>query len=110
MINTRTEQLLSINQAAAWLGRKTGKRTHLSTIYRWIKGGVEGVRLETVPIGAVMYTSEEALQRFFEAVAAARSQNSGVHPARQAQPSSTARKASPATKARTKAILDDAGI
>jgi hypothetical protein len=46
-----------------------GKRTHLSTILRWILEGTRGpsgetVRLEAVRLGSRWMTSREALQRF----------------------------------------------
>lgn len=41
-----------------------GLATHPSTIYRWAKTGLRGVRLETIRIGGALCTSLEALQRF----------------------------------------------
>lgn len=66
MIDHRHEHLLTLAQAAATLPRFSGKRIHVSTIYRWSSRGLRGVRLETLRVGGRMCTSEEALQRFFE--------------------------------------------
>jgi hypothetical protein len=49
-----------------WMPRPRGKRLHVSTIFRWAQRGVHGAVLETIRIGGTLYTSEEALLRFFE--------------------------------------------
>lgn len=51
-------------------------RPHVSAIWRWCRKGLKTagggrVRLEHVRIGGRIYTSNEAMQRFFAAVAAA---------------------------------------
>jgi hypothetical protein len=48
-----------------------GKRTHLSTLVRWVTRGAPGpqgdrIRLEAVRIGGRWMTSREAIQRFAE--------------------------------------------
>jgi hypothetical protein len=50
---------------------RQGKRTHLSTVLRWILDGVkspagETVRLEGIRLGGRWMTSREAIQRFAE--------------------------------------------
>jgi hypothetical protein len=50
--------------------RPGGKRLHKSTAFRWRNPGVRGERLETIRIGGTLYTSAEALQRFFERLSA----------------------------------------
>jgi hypothetical protein len=50
---------------------RNGKKTHLSTLLRWITRGAkapsgERVRLEAVRLGGRWMTSREALQRFAE--------------------------------------------
>jgi len=73
MISWREEELLSLTDAAKQLpGRAGGKRPHVSTLYRWVLKGMRGVRLEALPMGGMLYTSVEALQRFFAALARAR--------------------------------------
>src|SRR4051794_17343708 len=46
--------------------RRAGRKTAISTLYRWSKSGCRGVVLETIQVGATRCTSREALQRFFE--------------------------------------------
>ncbi len=68
MMNIDSEELLTLSTAATRLpyGR-AGKSVHVATLHRWAsRNGVRGVRLETVRIGGVRYTSAEALQRFIE--------------------------------------------
>jgi hypothetical protein len=69
MIDSTCESLLTLAQAADELPRRRrGKKTHLSTLYRWATAGCRGIRLETIQIGATRCTSREALQRYFEAL------------------------------------------
>jgi hypothetical protein len=73
---------------------RTGKKTHLSTLLRWISRGCRGpagalVRLEGIRIGNRWHTSREALQRFAEAL---------TPPLKDAQASPAPR--SPATRSR----------
>src|SRR3954470_15760057 len=67
MIDSISEAIFPLSQAADELPRRRrGRKTHVSTLYRWATAGCRGVRLETVQIGATRCTSREALQRFFE--------------------------------------------
>src|SRR3954451_11871564 len=67
MIDSTAETLLSLAQAAEQLPRRRrGRKTHVSTLYRWTTAGCRGVRLDTIQVGATRCTSREALQRFFE--------------------------------------------
>lgn len=52
------ETRLRLSQAAQ------RQNVSVSTVYRWHYRGVRGVRLETYVVGAVRYTSAEALERF----------------------------------------------
>jgi hypothetical protein len=67
MIDIHRERILTPAQAARVRppGRK-GRPTNVATVYRWIKKGVRGVKLEGIRIGGSLYTSQEALQRFAE--------------------------------------------
>jgi hypothetical protein len=52
---------------------RSGKKTHISTLVRWIKEGAksptgEVVRLEAARLGSRWVTSLEALQRFSQAL------------------------------------------
>lgn len=42
-------------------------RVSLATLHRWRQKGVRGVKLETVLIGGLRYTSREAIARFIAA-------------------------------------------
>jgi hypothetical protein len=67
MINTTEEKPIPLAQAAADLPcRRRGRKTNISTLYRWATTGCKGVVLETIQIGGTRCTSREALQRFFE--------------------------------------------
>ena len=43
------------------------RRVSLATLHRWRQKGVRGVKLETVLIGGLRYTSREAIARFITA-------------------------------------------
>jgi hypothetical protein len=52
---------------------RRGRKTHISTLLRWITRGARApsgqlVRLEAIRLGNRWHTSEEALQRFGEAL------------------------------------------
>jgi hypothetical protein len=68
VIDSSCESLLTLAQAAAELPRRRGRKTNLSTLYRWTQAGCRGVQLESIQIGGTRCTSREALQRFFEAL------------------------------------------
>jgi hypothetical protein len=65
VIDISAENLITFSTAAKLRPPSRGGRpTHTSTIWRWASRGIRGVRLETIRLGAVTYTSVEALQRF----------------------------------------------
>jgi hypothetical protein len=74
MFDTTTEKPIPLAEATKLIppGRQ-GKRTHLSTLLRWILSGARNpagdrVRLQAVRIGGRWMTSRESLQRFAEAL------------------------------------------
>ena len=71
MIDISQEHILSLPQATAALPKVDGKRVHVSSIWRWCRKGLSGVRLEHVKIGGRLCTSREALNRFANALAEA---------------------------------------
>ena len=74
MIDTTLEKPITLTQAAAELPcRRAGRKTHVSTLYRWALAGCRGVVLETIQVGGTLCTTREALQRFFERLSAQRS-------------------------------------
>jgi hypothetical protein len=70
-IDTQAESLLSLTEATKALPRVNGKRPSISTLWRWCRRGLRGVRLEYVRVGRGIATSRDALNRFFNALAAA---------------------------------------
>lgn len=79
MIDTQSEQILTLAQAAASLPRRRrGRKVHTSCLYRWSTTGCRGVVLETIQVGGTRCTSREALQRFFEALTRSRSDPTGA--------------------------------
>lgn len=79
MANLFEEGLLTLKQAAKIVSEKfpdrqkgkneIGKGVSCSTLFRWAKKGVGGVRLETVRVGRTIGTSRPALSRFFKKLA-----------------------------------------
>ena len=63
------EQILSFTEAAKCLPPINGRRVHASTVWRWGRKGVCGVKLEILRLGGRFVTSAEALERFAVALA-----------------------------------------
>lgn len=83
MSDLSNERLISIGDVPKHLPRRaTGRRVHISAVYRWMSSGVRGVRLESVRVGGSTYTSVEALQRFADRLTGSES----AQPARAAIP------------------------
>jgi hypothetical protein len=88
MIDIQTEPLIPLAAACDLIppGR-SGRRTHLSTILRWIQKGAKApdgttLRLEAVRLGGRWMTSAAALQRFAEALTPRLDGAESDHPAR----------------------------
>jgi hypothetical protein len=60
MININNETLLTLAEAA----RSLPGRVHVSSLWRWARRGIKGVKLESIAIGGRRFTSIESLQRF----------------------------------------------
>jgi hypothetical protein len=72
MIDLTRETLIPIRAVPGHLPRRpSGKKLHVSAVYRWLQRGVGGVRLESVKVGGTTYTSVEAIARFAQASRAA---------------------------------------
>ena len=83
MIDANYESLLSLTEAAKLLPRRrSGKRPHVSCLYRWTTSGCKGVILESIQIGGTRCTSKEALGRFFEGLTYAEGSGSDRTPDR----------------------------
>jgi hypothetical protein len=71
MIDFATETVIPLTQATARIPRRRGgKKTHVSTVYRWTTVGCRGIVLEWLMVGGTRCTSIEALQRFFDRLTA----------------------------------------
>ena len=97
-IDCELETLMTFDEArTAFPG---DRRLSLATLHRWRLHGVRGVKLETLLIGGLRYTSREAIARFITA------QNADDNPATPVITASQRRRQSEA--ARTE--LERAGI
>lgn len=63
-IDASDEELIPIATAAQLF---PGKPVCIQTMHRWRLNGVRGVKLETLLIGGLRYTSKEAIERFIHA-------------------------------------------
>jgi hypothetical protein len=82
MIDPLNDELLTATEAAKLCPRVAGKKPHVTIIWRWAKEGVGGIRLEHVVISRTLYTTREALHRFFRDLAAAPLSQQGYDPMR----------------------------
>jgi hypothetical protein len=64
------ETLLPLHDVAGLVPPGRGRRTHVSTVHRWVQRGVGGVRLEAIRVGGRWLSSREALGRFVAALTA----------------------------------------
>ena len=70
-ISLSEEQIVGLADAGRILPRIGGKRVHPSTLWRWCRKGIRGVRLEHIRLGHRICTSIEALNRFAQRLAEA---------------------------------------
>ena len=70
MIEIHSETLIRIADVPRWTEELLRNRVHKSTVHRWFRRGCRGVKLETLMVGGIRHTSEEALDRFFNRVTA----------------------------------------
>lgn len=96
-IDIDTEDLVRVPTEAAKL---IPGRPNASTVWRWHRRGVRGIRLETCVVGGRRFTSRAAIQRFVERVTAA---------ADGSAPASTPKSRAPAI-AQAERELNQAGI
>lgn len=70
-IDIEHEEVLTLTEATKVMPRVNGRRPAVSTIWRWARKGLKGVRLEYVRVGRNIVTTRQALLRFFTALAEA---------------------------------------
>lgn len=68
-IDIQTEQVVGLAEASRIIPPRNGRRVAVSTLWRWCRKGIGGVRLEYIRLGRNIATSTEALNRFFRALA-----------------------------------------
>lgn len=68
-IDISKEELLTLTEVTKVLPKLKPHGVSSNCVWRWCRKGVKGVKLDYVRIGARMYTSTEALNRFANAVA-----------------------------------------
>ena len=74
MVALTSENIISFSRAAKLISQKLpdrrgGRALSTSTVYRWAKCGLKGIKLETVQVGGTAATSVEAIERFFSRLA-----------------------------------------
>ena len=70
-IDVTRDTLIRFRDLPSWSKKHCGKRIHPSTFQRWRLRGVRGVKLASILIGGERFSSEEALQLFFDEITAA---------------------------------------
>ncbi|MFM8704965.1 MAG: DUF1580 domain-containing protein [Planctomycetia bacterium] len=58
---------MSLPDAAAYLGRITGQKPHVSTLWRWCLKGCKGVKLDSICIGGKRFVTAAAIDEFIDA-------------------------------------------
>jgi len=107
-IDIEQQELLSLTDAARVL-QINGKRPHISSIWRWCRRGLNGVRLEYGRAGRRIVTTRTALTKFMNQLAEA-----DRPPTPSKQPVQSAVHCTPVTNRvaieRAQKVLKDAGI
>jgi len=67
MFDMDGETLVSLKLARDVIPGKRGHCVSASTLHRWQRRGLRGIRLETAIVAGVRYTSIEAIKRFISA-------------------------------------------
>ena len=81
-LDLENDDVLSLSQAAAKLPRlRSGRKVHVSTLFRWTQHGTGGRKLQTWKLGGRRVTTLRALEAFIEPVS-----SDSEKPARQASP------------------------
>jgi hypothetical protein len=65
----QSEQVVTFAEATKLLPAVNGKRVHPSSLWRWARRGIRGVRLEVRRLGGRYVTSVESLDRFGQELA-----------------------------------------
>jgi hypothetical protein len=68
-ISIESDNVVGLTEATKIIPPRNGKRVAISTVWRWCRKGINGVRLEYIRMGRNIATSREAINRFFEVLA-----------------------------------------
>lgn len=80
MIEIQNETLLTLRDAARRIpSTRQGRGLHIGTVYRWASRGIRGIKLESVRLGGVLFTSVEAIQRFGERCSSPLGENAPIN-------------------------------
>ncbi len=112
-IDTTTEEILTLSQAARLVPHPGAKPPSTSTLWRWCRKGINGARLEYIRVGRRIFTSQAALSRFFAAGAKADSPVQGTGGSKPPVPAPEARASGSARRravAEAEAYLNETGI
>jgi hypothetical protein len=72
VIGESLKDFIPLAEAPDHFPRRRGKKVSLATVYRWTQSGCNGIRLHTVMVGGVRYTSPLAIEQFVANLTAAR--------------------------------------
>lgn len=67
-VDITREKTLDYRKVPAFIERIRGFRPHISAVYRWSESNSRGIALEFLQTPKGRITSEEAIQRYFEAL------------------------------------------
>jgi len=71
MVAIFNEELIPLRQAVNFIpSGRPGKRLSPNTLFRWALKGCRGVKLDTILLGSVRFTTREAIERFSVALSA----------------------------------------
>lgn len=120
VIDLERDRLLSLSEAAKVIPAVEGRKPHASTLWRWMRKGLKGIKLDFVRVGHRICTTPEAIARFMERLAEADADDVGpLAAASKSAPNAPTNTSSPkprTTKQRERDIaaaqkvLDAAGI
>ena len=68
-LNFDTETPLTFTDACRSMPKVGGRELHPSTLWRWARKGIKGVRLEYARLGGRIVTTTAAITRFSQALA-----------------------------------------
>ena len=65
-IDPLADDLISLTQASRQMRRLNAPAPHVATLHRWVKRGLNGIRLDAKRVGRRWYTTADALRSFID--------------------------------------------